>query len=321
MHQHCQYVTNGIAGYGDCLFTLEPVRECDALVIFNTPSQPVSVKVPGNMVFAFMMEPGYPFIHRWMYEGLANYYKVFSPKPAATNVIPSHGFLGWSVNKSLTDLVRMTPPAKSHHLSCVVSDAHIYSGHRKRLRLIQQLINNDITFDVMGRGFYSVDDKWTALAPYRFSIALENVAIPHYFTEKITDCFLSWTIPLYWGCTNLEDYFPPESFIRIDVEHPEEVMDLIRSLDDSEYQRRYSAIEEARRLVLDNYQPLAKIDNMLKTHIPEEPTEINIAPVLPNPLLQKLYGFAKNNGNYIVDRLLQRYSLKQIKIFAEKSGI
>lgn len=28
-----------------------------------------------------------------------------------------------------------------------------------------------------------------------------------YFSEKLSDCFVSGTIPLYWGCVRLGDYF------------------------------------------------------------------------------------------------------------------
>ena len=56
---------------------------------------------------------------------------------------------------------------------------------------------------------------------------MENAVIPDYWTEKIADCFLAWTLPIYYGCPNLEDYFPEKSFIRIDIEKPEEAIDSI----------------------------------------------------------------------------------------------
>lgn len=318
LRQHAQFIENEIPGYGDCLFTLNPVEECDALVVFNTPPQPISAKVPVNYVFALMQEPGHKFIHPWMFQGLDPYHKVYSPISVSPNVIPSHGFLGWSIDKSLNDLTGKAKPAKSRHLSCVLSDAHIYPGHRRRLALIYKLIRSGATFDLMGRGFRNINDKWEALAPYRFSIALENDSIPYYFTEKITDCFLAWTIPVYWGCTNLEDYFPPESFIRIDVDHPQETAAILESLNESEYRRRLPALEEARRLVLHKYHPLAKIDELLHEYVPVKRTKVVIKPVLPNPLLKKGYGIFKRYGNYSKDLLLRHYHLGQMRGFANK---
>jgi FkbM family methyltransferase len=42
---------------------------------------------------------------------------------------------------------------------------------------------------------------WTSM----FSICIENSSNKGYHTEKIIDAFLSKTIPIYWGCTNLEE--------------------------------------------------------------------------------------------------------------------
>ena len=319
LHQHAQFVENGLPGYGDCLFTLKQIDECDALVVFNTPSEPLSVTVPENHIYAFMMEPGYHFVNPWMYEGLDQYSKVYSPKPVSSNIIASHGFLGWSVDKSMNQLVAMNPPEKTRRLSCILSDAHIYSGHRSRLAFIQKLIDRDVQFELMGKGFHPVKDKWSGLAPYLYSIALENGSMPHYFTEKITDCFLAWTLPIYWGCTNLEEYFPPESFIRIDVEKPDEAVEIIRSLSESDYERRFEALAEARRLVISEYQPLAKINNLLHDELPASKSKVSIKPVLPNPFLKKIFGIWKNYGNRVTDRLLGHYYLDQMRLFAHKT--
>ncbi len=40
-----------------------------------------------------------------------------------------------------------------------------------------------------------------------FGIAIENTSHNGYFTEKILDCFLMRTIPLYWGCSDIDKYF------------------------------------------------------------------------------------------------------------------
>ena len=38
-----------------------------------------------------------------------------------------------------------------------------------------------------------------------FHVAVENVNHPNWYTEKIADAFATHTIPIYWGCDNLED--------------------------------------------------------------------------------------------------------------------
>jgi hypothetical protein len=46
-----------------------------------------------------------------------------------------------------------------------------------------------------------------------FSISLENSSEINYFSEKIIDCFLCKTIPIYWGCPNIGDYFNLDGII------------------------------------------------------------------------------------------------------------
>jgi hypothetical protein len=38
---------------------------------------------------------------------------------------------------------------------------------------------------------------------------IESCQEPGYFTEKIIDCFLTGTIPIYWGDPNIRDIFNP----------------------------------------------------------------------------------------------------------------
>jgi hypothetical protein len=55
-----------------------------------------------------------------------------------------------------------------------------------------------------GAGAY-VNDKTEALAPYMFSVVFENCRQDMYFTEKLIDCFLTGTVPIYWGPPRLEE--------------------------------------------------------------------------------------------------------------------
>jgi len=41
----------------------------------------------------------------------------------------------------------------------------------------------------------------------QFHIVIENTSIKNGFTEKLIDCFQTKTIPIYWGCTNIGEFF------------------------------------------------------------------------------------------------------------------
>ena len=45
--------------------------------------------------------------------------------------------------------------------------------------------------------------KAGSVAPFAVHVAIENVRRAGYFTEKLLDCFLLRTVPVYWGCPDL----------------------------------------------------------------------------------------------------------------------
>jgi hypothetical protein len=53
----------------------------------------------------------------------------------------------------------------------------------------------------------------TALAPFRYSVVMENCIEPHYFTEKILNCLACKTIPIYWGHESVKQYFDTSNWL------------------------------------------------------------------------------------------------------------
>lgn len=56
-------------------------------------------------------------------------------------------------------------------------------------------------------------DKLDTISDYRFSICFENMVLPGYMTEKMVDCFVVGSIPLYLGAPDIETLVPPGAFI------------------------------------------------------------------------------------------------------------
>jgi hypothetical protein len=60
-------------------------------------------------------------------------------------------------------------------------------------------------------------DKAETFAHYRYALCFENTYHPlwtrGYLTEKILDCMASGTVPVYYGCSNIEELVPPDCFI------------------------------------------------------------------------------------------------------------
>ena len=60
------------------------------------------------------------------------------------------------------------------------------------------------------------NDKRIAVCPYKFSIVMENISSDNYFTEKLTDCFATGTVPIYWGAKNIGNFFDSKGIIKLD---------------------------------------------------------------------------------------------------------
>ncbi len=56
-------------------------------------------------------------------------------------------------------------------------------------------------------------DKSALHLPYRYSIVIENSDEPNYFSEKLIDCLLCRSIPIYWGCRNIDMFFDVSGII------------------------------------------------------------------------------------------------------------
>ncbi len=61
-------------------------------------------------------------------------------------------------------------------------------------------------------------DKREGLLPYMFSITMENCRKPLYYSEKLTDCFATGTVPVYWGSNAISEIFDMRGVIVLDDE-------------------------------------------------------------------------------------------------------
>jgi hypothetical protein len=84
-----------------------------------------------------------------------------------------------------------------------------------------------------------------------FTLAIENVCELDFFTEKILDAFQTYTVPLYFGCINISDYFNTDGIIL--VKNEAEIIDAANSLTIEDYWSRLPAMLENKRKAR-NYQ-------------------------------------------------------------------
>ncbi len=92
--------------------------------------------------------------------------------------------------------------------------------------------------------------KITTLRRYRYALVFENQRQPGYVTEKLLDCFMAGTVPIYWGAPDVTESVPEDALIVMDddVSHIDKYMQ-----DDTEYKKRRAALLRNRERVLRTY--------------------------------------------------------------------
>ncbi|MEO5341306.1 MAG: glycosyltransferase family 10 [Magnetococcus sp. MYC-9] len=158
------------------------------------------------------------------------------------------GGLSWET------LQGMTMPRKERLCSMIVSQKAFLPGHQARLDFFRRLTQHfQGRIDFFGFGFHPIPDKREAIDPYLFSIAVENSAYAHYWTEKIADVYLGYGMPIYFGAPNIHHYFPPDSLQRIDLQQQDATIARIETLLDHPEQYAGPAVAEARRRLLEEH--------------------------------------------------------------------
>jgi len=230
-------------------------------------------------------------------KGPSGNYKSFLDVPCLVALPLSH-FLSpaevW-INYTYDELKAMQPVQKKHNLACIMT----YQTHRKtysdRIRFMQHFMPQYPQCHLYGRlsKFFKEDpllkdhykgplgydnyDHYAGdhlsgkniLIDYRYSLEYDQGPTENYLCERFHDALLLWTMPIYYGSTNVEKYFPKNSFRYVDIssEDPEqidkEVKKVIKITDSDYREKNISAIAEARDLILDKYQTFAYVHDIV----------------------------------------------------------
>ena len=112
------------------------------------------------------------------------------------------------------DTHRLPDFLKRHGISLIASMKNDLEGHKLRHKLISfDKSHTHQLLTPLGRAYEQFDDIVTALAPFRYSVIVENCIEPHYFTEKILNCLACKTIPIYWGHESVKQYFDTSNWL------------------------------------------------------------------------------------------------------------
>ncbi len=132
---------------------------------------------------------------------------------------------------------------KSRMCSLIASAKRSQEGHVLRHDMADWARAEGIDMDVMGGGYKAFETKAEGLAPYRYSVVIENVREQNYFTEKLIDAILCNCVPIYWGCPNIGDFLNTDGMIL--CESGEDVRRAVRAMSEADFAARLPGLEQA----------------------------------------------------------------------------
>lgn len=152
---------------------------------------------------------------------------------------------------------------KTHLCSMLIGSKMATEGHRIRHEIADAVAGRGVNFyGVKGIAVdYGGNAKLQVLRNHAFSIVGEACRCDNLFTEILLDCFAVGTVPVFWGCPNVGDYFDPEGILSFET--PAECVDIVRSLSTGLYEAMRPAIEHN----FEAMKPYAIADDWMYEHI------------------------------------------------------
>ena len=160
-------------------------------------------------------------------------------------------------------LITMINSSKAHPMSEL-------DGYRMRFAAMQELTRRGII--VYGTGGaaptppgHCAHSKMTVLAPAQFSVEAECHKRDNWFTEKLIDCFMAMTVPIYYGPDNITKFFRDECMLRWNtIEELREILDCVES-GQIKYKDFLPALAHARATAMRfTYPPKRHLDKIVE---------------------------------------------------------
>lgn len=169
---------------------------------------------------------------------------------------------------------------KEYKISFVCGDKEMIEGHalRKRIWHLQTQIKTPKLFfkswcsvqlpvidnnPVLER---PVNSKQKLFDGFMFHLCIENLKLKNWITEKLSDCFITKTIPIYYGCPNIGEFFNINGIIVIENNNPHDIINIINKLTPEDYYSRLQYVEENYNKICHYIANPERVDNMLRKH-------------------------------------------------------
>lgn len=222
--------------------------------VFYTDSELCHAKNHADVTrIAFMLESRYisPQNYEYLEQHIDNFDRVLTYDASVIKRFPKkctffpHGNCvikreDFALHKK-TKLVSFISSAKQMDVSGHIFRHLFYHLYRKRQHNWCRSLIGDTEVDLYGElAKNHIHYKLQSLQDYMFQVVMENGILDTYFTEKIIDCFVTGTIPIYYGTKKISDFFDADGIIQFTT--LEELFEILGGLTAEEYAKRSKAI-------------------------------------------------------------------------------
>lgn len=136
-------------------------------------------------------------------------------------------------------------PKKKKEVSFITSNKNFAPGHQLRQQIWEGLEEADNLngFKILKHKSPPwIEDRNKMFSTSKYCISVENSQVNNYFSEKIIDCFASKTIPIYWGCPNIGEYFNTDGILIFNTIY--ELKNILDNLNEEFYDTNIDVINE-----------------------------------------------------------------------------
>jgi hypothetical protein len=191
----------------------------------------------------------------------------------------SHLPAGWSSLFTYTEMKEYKYHPREKKICVIMSNKRMCLGHKKRLNFVKEFCARyPGVLDVYGRGMeteglgknykgvsiFGDNQKHEWLSQYDYALAFENGQGNGYFTEKLTDVFMAYTVPIYWGAPDIKRYFPG-GFYNLDISKSESFEELYKIVSSPVTSDMIKNMAEARRKIMDEYAWMPTLKKIIDT--------------------------------------------------------
>ncbi len=157
--------------------------------------------------------------------------------------------------------------SKTFSVSFLTSSKNTCPGQIFRQEIFERVPELVRSLPVTKRRSPPLHDRDILLDNFQFHIAVENSKWDNFFTEKIMDCFLSQTFPIYWGCPNLNEYFNMDGVLTFDTY--DGLIEVLQRLTPEFHQKHIVAMEDNFQRTLAYTKCAPRVDSIIAQRLRE----------------------------------------------------